>query len=141
MFEFDGRHDAVIEIDCYDRGNVATRLAHATNEETAFERLAESIERIRKIPPNCEIAVLSGAELALRWRGLEFARARKAAETATFRSKQEIVFGVGAEERVLEDRNWAFFVQLLTALRNAASVWSEAASFRGVGWNRWWEAM
>jgi len=40
------------------------------------------------------------------------------AEAVTFRSRQEIVFGVGAEERVLEDRNWALFVQLLTALRN-----------------------
>jgi hypothetical protein len=29
------------------------------------------------------------------------------------------VLGGGAEERVLEDRNWAQFVQLLTALRNA----------------------
>jgi hypothetical protein len=34
-------------------------------------------------------------------------------------SKQDIVFGVGAEERVLDDRNWALFVQLLTALRDA----------------------
>jgi hypothetical protein len=32
---------------------------------------------------------------------------------------QEIVFGVGAEERVLEDRNWALFAQLLEALREA----------------------
>jgi hypothetical protein len=40
------------------------------------------------------------------------------AEAVTFRSKQEIVFGVGAEERVLEDRNWAFFVQLLNAIRD-----------------------
>jgi hypothetical protein len=28
------------------------------------------------------------------------------------------VFGVGTEERVLEDRNWALFVELLSALRN-----------------------
>jgi hypothetical protein len=40
------------------------------------------------------------------------------AEAATFRSKQEIVFGVGAEERVLEERNWPFFLQLLTAIRD-----------------------
>ncbi len=73
----------------------------------------------RAILPNCEVAVLSPAEIAFRWRGLEFARARMGAEAVTFRSKQEIVFGVGAEERVLEDRNWAFFVQLLTALREA----------------------
>jgi hypothetical protein len=41
------------------------------------------------------------------------------AEAATFRSKQEIVFGVGAEERVLEERNFPFFLQLLAALRDA----------------------
>ncbi|HTW57975.1 MAG TPA: hypothetical protein VMD99_07595 [Terriglobales bacterium] len=119
LFEFDERDDAVVQIDCSDRGNVATRLVHATNEAAAMERFAESIVRVREILPNCEIAVLSAAEIAFRWRGLEFARARMGAEAVTFRSKQEIVFGVGAEERVLEDRNWAVFVQLLTALREA----------------------
>ncbi len=108
-----------MEVDCTDRGNVATRLVHATNETAALARFAESIARIQTILPNCEVAVLSAAEIAFRWRGLEFARARMGAEAVTFRSRQEIVFGVGAEERVLEDRNWAFFVQLLTALRDA----------------------
>src|SRR5258706_4616166 len=118
LFELDERHDALTEIDCTDRGNVATRLVHATNEAAALERFADSIARIHSILPNCEIAVLSAAELAFRWRGLEFARARMAAEAVTFRSKQEIVFGVGAEERVLEERNWPFLLQLLTAGRD-----------------------
>src|SRR5579862_8006547 len=119
LFEFDERHDAVVEVDCTDRGNVATRLVHATNETAALERFAESIARVRTVLPNCEIAVLSPAEISLRWRGLEFARARMGAEEITFRSRQEIVFGVGAEERGLDDRNWALFVQLLSALRDA----------------------
>lgn len=118
LFELDERHDALVEVDCTDRGNVATRLAHATNETAARERFADSIARINAILPNCEVAVLSAAELAFRWRGLEFARARMGAKAATFRSKQEIVFGVGAEERVLEERNWPFFLQLLTAIRD-----------------------
>ncbi len=118
LFEFDERHDALVEIDCSDRGNVATRLVHAPNEAAAFERFSESIAKIRQILPNCEVAVLSAAELAFRWRGLEFARARLGAEVATFRSREEIVFGVAAEERILEDRNWAFFVDLLAALRD-----------------------
>jgi hypothetical protein len=118
LFELDERHDALTEIDCSDRGNVATRLVHAPNESAALERFADSIARINSILPNCEVAVLSAAELALRWRGLEFARARMGAEAATFRSKQEIVFGVGAEERVLEDSNFPFFLQLLTAIRD-----------------------
>jgi hypothetical protein len=119
LFEFDDRQDSVIEMDCSDRGNIATRLVHATNETAALDRFDESITRIQTILQNCEVAVLSPAELAFRWRGLEFARARIGADAVTFRSRQEIVFGVGAEERVLEDRNWALFVQLLTALRNA----------------------
>jgi hypothetical protein len=118
LFELDERHDALVEVDCTDRGNVATRLVHAANEAAALERFAESIARIHTILPNCEVAVLSAAELAFRWRGLEFARARMGAEAVTFRAKEEIVFGVGAEERVLEDRNWPFFLQLLTAVRD-----------------------
>ena len=118
LFEFDERHDALVEVDATDRGNVSTRLVHAANEEAALERFAESIARIRTILPNCEVVVLSGAEIGFRWRGLEFARARMGAEAVTFRSRQEVVFGVGAEERVLEERNWAFFLQLLTALRD-----------------------
>ncbi len=118
LFELDERQDALMEIDCTDRGNVATRLVHATDEASARERFGESITRVHEILPNCEVAVLSAAELAFRWRGLEFARARIGAEAVTFRSRQEIVFGVGAEERVLEDRNFQFFVQLLTAIRD-----------------------
>ena len=119
LFEFDERHDSLVEIDDTDRGNVATRLVHAPNETSARQRFAPSIARIQQVLPNCEVAVLSPAEIAFRWRGLEFARARLAAEPVTLQSQQDIVFGVGAEERVLDDRNWALFVQLLTALREA----------------------
>ena len=119
LFEFDERQDAAAEVDCADRGNVSTRLVHATNETAALERFASSIARVRGILPNCEVAVLSPAEISFRWRGLEFARVRVGAEAVTFQSGQEIVFGIGAEERVLEDRNFLHFVNLLTALRDA----------------------
>jgi hypothetical protein len=142
LFEFDERHDSVIEIDCSDRGIIATRLVHATNETAALERFDESIARIQTILPNCEVAVLSPAELAFRWRGLEFARARMGAEAVTFRSRQEIVFGVGAEERVLEDRNWALFVQSLTALRNARHPYGPRHDrLFGMHPERWLEAL
>ena len=118
LFELDERHDALVEIDCTDRGNVATRLLRAPDEAAALERFADSIVRIRTILPNCEVALLTAAEIAFRWRGLEFARARLGAEPGSFRSTQEIVFGVGAEERILEDHNFPFFLELLTALRD-----------------------
>jgi hypothetical protein len=124
LYELDERHDSLVEVDCSDRGNVATRLVHATNEAAALERFAESIARIHAILPNCEVAVLCAAELAFRWRGLEFARASMVAEAVTFCAKQEIVFGIGAEERVLEDRNFPFFLQLLTAVRDTRHPYS-----------------
>ncbi|MGA7907011.1 MAG: hypothetical protein WCA16_06345, partial [Candidatus Sulfotelmatobacter sp.] len=117
LYELDERHDALVEIDCADRGNVVTRLMHATDENAAHERFAEPIARVRGLLPNCEVAVLSGAEIAFRWRGLEFARARLGAEPGSFRSTQEIVFGVGAEERVLDGRNEAAFSALVNGVR------------------------
>ncbi|MGC1373985.1 MAG: hypothetical protein WA824_17760, partial [Candidatus Sulfotelmatobacter sp.] len=117
VYELNERDDALVEIDCADRGNIATRLVHANNETGARERFAESIARVQEILPNCEVFIGSAAEIVFRWRGLEFARARLGRIPGTFNSVGEIVFGVGAEERVLEKRNEAAFVQLTHALR------------------------
>jgi hypothetical protein len=118
LFEFDQRHDALVEIDCADRGNVATRLVRAADDEAARERFKESIARVQGILPNCEVAVLSPAEIVFRWRGLEFARARLGGFAGSFRSTEEIVFGVGAEERILETTNEAEFTDLAHRLRD-----------------------
>jgi hypothetical protein len=118
LFELDERHDALVEIDCTDRGNVATRLVHAADEEAARERFKDSIARVQQVMPNCEIAVLSAAEIAFRWRGLEFARARLGGIPGSFRSTGELVFGVGAEERVLERPNENEFAELAHCLRD-----------------------
>ena len=47
LFELDERHDALVEIDCADRGNVATRLVHATDDDAARERFKDSIARVQ----------------------------------------------------------------------------------------------
>jgi hypothetical protein len=123
LFEFEERDGALVEMDCCDRGNLRTRLVHAPNEAAALARFAECIGRIQTVLPNCEVVVLSSAEVSFRWRGLEFARARMGAEAETFRSRPEVVFGIGAEERVLDDGNWAWFTQLLKAVREARHVY------------------
>jgi hypothetical protein len=119
LFELDERHDALVEIDCRDRGNVATRLVHAPDDGAARERFKNSIEQVQAILPNCEVTVLSGAEIAFRWRGLEFAKARLGCDPVSFRSTEMIVFGVGAEERSLGIRNEDEFAHLAQALRDA----------------------
>jgi hypothetical protein len=118
LYELDERHDALVEIDCADRGNVSTRLVHAINDEAAGERFKDSIARVQAILPNCEVEVLSAAEIVFRWRGLEFARARLGLIPGSFRSTEEIVFGVGAEERILETGNQAAFTELANCLRD-----------------------
>jgi hypothetical protein len=118
LFELDERQDALVEIDCADRGNVATRLTHATDHGAARERFKDSIARVQAILPNCELEVQSAAEIVFRWRGLEFARARVGFIPGSFRSTEEIVFGVGAEERILETGNQATFIELANCLRD-----------------------
>src|SRR5205807_3865483 len=55
----------------------------------------------------------SGAEIAFRRHGLEFARARlsQSMDTVT-----EIVFGIGAEEKILCDQNVDRFVRLVKSV-------------------------
>ena len=118
LYEFDERYDTISEIDCSDRGNIATRLIRCPDEAAVLERFADSIQQVLSSLPESEVAVLSSAETAFRWHGLEFARARLTQEAGTFCSRQEIVFGVGAEERVLEEANSPAFEELIRRLRN-----------------------
>jgi len=66
--------------------------------------------------PEVEIAILSPAEIAFRCRGLEFARARLAQDAKAFRSPSEIVFGVGAAERVLDESNAIALAHLVRSI-------------------------
>ncbi len=121
LYEFDQREDALTPLDMSDRGNLATRLVHATDENQARDRFAASIGRIREILPQSEVVVLSPALISFRWNGLEFAQARLSHNPVTFQSCEEIAFGVGAEERVLNPENenqFADLVRLAAAVRH-----------------------
>lgn len=117
LYELDESDDSLVEIDSADRGNVATRLVHSSDPEEVIRRFADSVERMRTLLPNCEVAVLSPAEVAFRWRGLEFARARQEIEPGTFRCQEQIVFGVGTEERILDQRSESAFQLMVAAVR------------------------
>ena len=112
LYELDESHDDLLEIDCHDRGNLRTRLVHSTDPAAAYTRFADSIQRVLEILPEAEVAVLSSAEIAFRLHGLEFARARLAQHPYAFRNGQEIAFGVGAEEHVLDSSNLAAFSEM-----------------------------
>lgn len=105
LYELDERDAVVREVDWADRGNLATRLVRCPDEQTAGERFAETIQSMQSLCPETEVVVLSPAEVAFRFRGLEFARARLGHDSNSFRARPEVVFGIGAEEMVLDDTN------------------------------------
>jgi hypothetical protein len=113
LYEFDQREDALTPVDTGDCGNLATRLVHSFDESLARERFADSLARIRSILPQAEVVALSPASLSFRRHGLEFAQARIAHDPRNFQSNQEIVFGVGPEERILDAENETQFADLV----------------------------
>jgi hypothetical protein len=120
LYEFDQREDALVPVDLGDCGNLATRLVHSIDEERARERFKESIARIHGILPHAEVVVLSPALISFRRHGLEFAQGRIAHDPRNFESTEEIAFGVGAEERALNEENdtqFADLVRLAAAIR------------------------
>ncbi len=119
LYEFDQGEDALVPVDTGDRGNLATRLVHSVDEGMARGRFAASIARIREILPQAEVVVLSPALISFRRHGLEFAQARIAHDPRSFQSSEEIAFGVGPEERVLNPENEPHFADLV---RLAAAV-------------------
>src|SRR6202043_1780467 len=104
------------EVDTSACGNVATRLVHSTDELAVEARFAVAVSQVRAFMSEAEVATLSPAEIAFRCHGLEFARARLTHQPGSFNSTSEIVFGLGAQERILSDSNIAAFTQLVRSI-------------------------
>jgi len=116
LFEFNEAEDSVARIDVQDRGNLATRLTHCLDEQSALERFAPAIAQVRAIMPEVEIAILSPAEIAFRHYGLEFARAQLNHDLRSLQSIPEIVFGLGAEQHELTESNRDAFARLVSSI-------------------------
>jgi hypothetical protein len=116
LYEVEERDDSLKELDISDCGNVATRLVHSTDESATLARFGPAILQVRALMSEVEVAALSPAEIAFRRHGLVFARARLAHEPGSFLSTPEIVFGIGAGERVLSENNFAAFAQLVRSI-------------------------
>src|SRR4029077_9665073 len=104
-------------VDCRDRGNIATRLVQCSNEAASRGRFACSISRVLQAAGaaanKIEVTVLSPAEIAFRVHGLEFARARVPLDPSSFAHSEELVFGLGCAEHLLDGRSEPAFRELL----------------------------
>jgi hypothetical protein len=110
LWEFDEKTEEMEQRDAADHGNLTTRLIHAPNEVTARERFAEAAARVMALVPELmrevvEQRIQSGAEMAFRLHGLEFARVRMGYAGESFNRVQEITFGAGANETPLTEEN------------------------------------
>ncbi|PYV54544.1 MAG: hypothetical protein DMG98_18075 [Acidobacteria bacterium] len=143
LYELEERQEEIVAIEVFDRGNVSTRLVRCVDETEVERRFASPIALVHTLMPEAEVARLSSAEVAFRCHGLEFARSRLTAQPGNFRSEPEIVFGLAAEERVLDGSNFAHFERLIRSIGEArhpddprtivAGGW-----IRSVGGSRWW---
>ena len=111
LYSVNEREDSLAELDCRDCGNVDTRLVPYPDEAAARERFAPAVAEIQAVLPEAETAILSAGEIAFRHQGLEFARARWVPEAGSFRNRNEIVFGLSAEETTLTDRTRERFIR------------------------------
>jgi hypothetical protein len=121
LFTLDERDGQITSIDA-NSGNVATRLVHCADEAAAHERFFDSIARVRGIAPEAEVAIVSAGEISFRRFGLEFARARMAPHEPEFRLSEEVCFGIGAAETVLDNTTLPEFeraVRRLFSIRRA----------------------
>jgi hypothetical protein len=129
LYELNEREQTIEQLDCRDRGNIKTRLVRCVDESAARERFAAAIAKLLALAPEAEVVVLSVTQVAFRLHGLEFARARIAAERGSFRNAEEITFGAGPYEAVLSDKNeeaFAGFVQRVVESRRAGGTRDDA---------------
>jgi hypothetical protein len=125
LFELVESEQLLEEVDCRDRGNIATRLVSAVDPVAARETFREPISTVLGLLGTAnaratEIKVISASELSFRLKGLEFARARLAAGEGA-QPSHEIVFGAGAHQTLLEESTTELFRQLTARLFESRS--------------------
>lgn len=131
LYELDERTDELKQVEIHDRGNVITRLVRCPDDDEMQRRFGGPIALVHSIMPKAEIGVLSTAEIAFRCHGLEFARARLTAQPGNFNSAPELVFGVGAGQRALDDTSLSDFERLVRSI-------AEVRHAEGPRECRWW---
>ena len=139
LWELDERTEDLEQRDAADHGNLTTRLVQAANEAGIRERFREGISRVMALVPEddrelVEQRVRGAAEIAFLLHGLEFARIRAGYSGQSFNRVEEITFGTGANETILDSRNAVTLRELVAHLFDRRRA--VRAAGEGVGANR-----
>jgi hypothetical protein len=117
LYEFDEREERFDPLDCTGDGNLALKLVYAFDPVNATERCRKALDHVLAIIPpelsnRAEIRANGPSEISLALHGLEFARIRQGFSPNSFTTRQEIVFGAGANETKLTPDTEALFLHL-----------------------------
>lgn len=130
---FDAEESAAAAVDVRDWGNLETHLAQARHAENVLAAESSAVERIRALAPEVIEAVVPAgrSELALRYRGLEFARA----------SGGRVTFGFHRQPTVLRRENFSAIEDLVARLQRERRAGGPARNpFYRLQPERWLEA-
>jgi hypothetical protein len=117
LYEYDTESWRARRVSAQDAGNLDTWLAPRREAEAALAEAASAIERIRKIAPGAIAAeaIPGTGEIALRFRGLTFARVKNEEGSHT------IYYGAGDPQLPLTPNRRADFERLLHDLEKHRS--------------------
>ena len=107
-------------------GNLDVQLLPAFNPEAVLDRSAAAVRELRamlppKLDAQTEIRVKGPTEIAFALHGLEYARIRHGLALGSFARRDEIVFGAGPSETVLDEVTEDLFRDLMDRLVESRS--------------------
>ena len=108
-------------------GNFSIQLHHAFDPQAALERSATAIEHLKSLlPPGLleatEIRARSSTEVGFSLHGLEYSRIRHGLVPGAFTHRDEIFFGAGPSETLLDETTEDLFRDLTDRLFQGRSV-------------------
>lgn len=134
LFELNARTGELTQSPSDHDGNLQVELNHAFDPQAALERASVAIEALRALLPaglanRTEIRPLGAAEIAFSLHGLVYARIRHSVTPGSFARRNQIVFGAGPNETVLDEDTEDLFRDLVDRLlqsRDAAAPGRDA---------------
>ncbi len=134
LYEVDAEDSTCARVDANDFGNLDTHLAHARGAEAVRVRVSDTVERVRALGlEEIDVHTLAGRdEVALRFRGLEFARVAPGGTS----------YGVGRGQRPLNEKSFRALGMLLRRLQRERAPGGPArSSFYRAQPERWLESL
>lgn len=102
-------------------GNLDIQLPHAFDSQTTLDRASVAVAHLRSLlPPELlaatEIRPRSSTEVGFSLHGLEYARIRHTLIPGSFQHQDQIFFGAGPSETLLDDATQDLFLDLMDRL-------------------------